>query len=143
MLAGILAALCLVFSWRAYARCRSIHAGAAATDVADDELEQRLLDQELNLELNLASRTVKTLGRAALFGGTGLALWSYATGEFSVRPVPAAASFACGLLGWGGCKELERRVGSLAESWRIRANERARRTRRIQGVDQPKRSGVA
>jgi hypothetical protein len=142
LLAGILAALCLVVAWRAYARCRSIERGASAAEIADDELEQRLADKELNLELNLAGRTVKALGRASLFGGTGLAIWFYATGSFATQPELAFGSFSFGLVGWGGCRELQRRIGSLAESWREQVKRRRAAGWR-QGVDQPKRSGVA
>lgn len=137
MLAGILAALCLLFSWRAFRRCRDIHGGALQAELASDPLEQRLAERELNLELNLAGRVVTALGRASLFGGTGLAIWSYATGAFATEPRTTFAAFAFGLVGWGGCREFQRKIGSLADSWRAEANRRHRR----QGVDQPERTG--
>lgn len=137
MLAGILAALCLWFSWRAFRRCRLIHGGALQAELVDDPLELRLAERELNLELNLAGRTVKALGRSSLFAGTGLAIWFYATGTFTKQPLLAFGSFAFGLLGWGGCREFYRRIGSLADSWRARTN----RERRRQGVDQAGTTG--
>lgn len=141
MLAGILSALCLWFAFRAYQRCRAIasRSGALLGSDEEDPLEARLAERELNLELNLAGRTVKALGRAALFGGTGLAIWFVATGALSSEPRLPYQAFALGLLGWGGCRELQRRIGSLADSWRSATNQRRRR----QGVDQPKRTGVA
>ena len=135
MLAGILSALCLWFSWRAFRRCRAIHGGIVEDE--PDLLERRLAEAELNLELNLARRNVQALGRAALFGGAGLAFWAVATGQLVTRPVAMWGSFALGLIGWGGCRELQRRIGSLAESWRATTNRRRRR----QGVDQPERTG--
>ncbi|RYZ03874.1 MAG: hypothetical protein EOO73_25975 [Myxococcales bacterium] len=141
MLAGILSALCLWFAWSAYQRCRKIHRGAGeASGEGEDPLEQRLAERELNLELNLASRTVQALGRAALFGGTGLAIWFVATGTLRSDPRQVYQAFAFGLVGWGGCRELQRRIGSLADAWRTTTNDRRRRR---QGVDQPKRTGVA
>ncbi|HVY27665.1 MAG TPA: hypothetical protein VHB79_14020 [Polyangiaceae bacterium] len=137
MLAGILAALCLWFSWRALRRCRAIHGGTLQAELEDDPLELRLAERELNLELNLAGRIVKGLGRTSLFGGTGLAIWSYATGAFATQPVLTFASFALGLAGWGGCREFHRRIGSLADSWRSETNRRRRR----QGVDQSAATG--
>jgi hypothetical protein len=131
VLAGILAALCLWFSWRALLRCRAIHSGALAPELESDPLELRLAERELNLELNLAGRKVKTLGRVSLFGGTGLALWFYATGVLVAQPLVAFGAFAFGLIGWGGCREFHRRIGSLADSWRETTNKRRRR----QGVD--------
>jgi hypothetical protein len=141
LLAGILSALCLWFSWREYQRCSKIQAGArlAQEDADADPLEARLTERELNLELNLAGRTVKALGRASLFGGTGLAIWFIATGAFAANPRLTYLSFGFGLVGWGGCRELQRRIGSLAEAWRSVVNHRRRR----QGVDPSKRSGVA
>lgn len=142
MLAGILSALCLWFAWSAYRRCRSIQSGAvsAAGSEGDDPLEARLAERELNLELNLATRTVQALGRACLFGGTGLAIWFVSTGALRTEPQLAYQAFAFGLVGWGGCREFQRRIGSLADAWRASVNGAARRR---QGVDPPKRTGVA
>jgi hypothetical protein len=137
LLAGVLSALCLWFAWRAFRRCREIEASVRATD--PDPLEQRLAEAELNLELNLAQRNVKALGRAALFGGAGLAFWAVATGQLVTHPIAMWRSFGLGLVGWGGCRELYRRIGSLAESWRSAAN--AKRRRRRQGVDPSERTG--
>jgi hypothetical protein len=139
LLAALLSALCLWFSFRAYRRCAAIQSGAMVLhDAAQEEpLEQRLAERELNLELNLATRTVKALGRASLFAGTGLAIWFVANGSFRSEPRFAYQSFAFGLVGWGGCREFQRRIGSLADAWRSAMN----RKRRRQGVDQPKRVG--
>jgi hypothetical protein len=137
VVAGILAALCLWFSWRALRRCRAIHGGALQPELLDDPLELRLAERELNLELNSAGRIVMGLGRTSLFGGTGLAIWSYATGAFATQPLLTFASFAFGLAGWGGCREFHRRIGSLADSWRSEINRRRRR----QGVDQSAATG--
>jgi hypothetical protein len=141
LLAGILSGLCLWFAWRAYQRCSKIHRGALSLTRAEpeDPLEERLAERELNLELNLAGRTVKALGRASLFGGTGLAIWFVATGALTSESRVAYQSFAFGLVGWGGCGEFQRRIGSLADAWRAAINLRRQR----QGVDPPKRSGVA
>jgi hypothetical protein len=135
LLAGILSAFCFWFSWRAFRRCRAIHGGMIQVEA--DPLERRLAEAELNLELNLARRNVQALGRAALFGGAGLAFWAVATGQLVTRPIAMWGSFALGLLGWGGCRELHRRIGSLAESWRDTTN----RQRRRQGVDPSERTG--
>ena len=103
-------------------------------------MERRLAEAELNLELNLARRNVQALGRAALFGGAGLAFWAVATGQLVTRPIAMWGSFALGLAGWGGCRELHRRIGSLAESWRAATNASNRRRQR-QGVDPSERTG--
>lgn len=137
MLAAGLSASCLWLAWRAFRRASTIHSGALEAETpADQALELRLAEKELNLELSLAARRVRVWGRVALFGGTGLAILAIANGTFRAEPGAAYASFAWGLIGWGGCRELERRVGSLAESWRSARNLRRRR----QGVDQPKRT---
>ena len=96
-----------------------------------------MAEAELNLELKLARRNVQALGRAALFGGAGLAFWAVATGQLVARPLAMWGSFGLGVVGWGGCRELQRRIGSLAESWRHTTNRRRRR----QGVDPSERTG--
>jgi hypothetical protein len=137
LLAGILSALCLWFAFRAYRRCRAIHAGLVGSEAEADPLEERLAERELNLQLNLARRNVQALGRAALFGGTGLAFWGLAGGELSAHPMALFRSFGLGLVGWGGCRHLHYRIGSLADSWRASIN----RKRRLQGVDPSERTG--
>ena len=102
-----------------------------------DPLEARLAERELNLELNLARRNVQALGRAALFGGTGLAFWGLASGELLTHPMALYRSLGLGLVGWGGCRQLRHRIGSLADSWRASTN----RKRRLQGVDPSERTG--
>jgi hypothetical protein len=122
--AGALSALCLWFSWRALARCRAIEQGTAgdAVSPSEDELERELLARERSLQLGLAKRNVQALGRAALFGGTGLSFLAFTGGgEYHLRAlVPAGLSFAVGMFGWAGCAEIHRRVGSLADAWRGR-----------------------
>ena len=135
MLAGIWSALCLWFAWRAYWRCRAIHGGLLIAD--PDPLEESLAERELNLELNLARRNVQALGRAALFGGTGLAFWGLASGELVTHPMALYRSFGLGVVGWGGCRHLRQQIGSLADSWRASIN----RKRRLQGVDPSERTG--
>lgn len=110
-------------------------------EAVGDALEQRLAERELNLQLNLAGRMVTALGRASLFAGTGLAIWFYATGSFATDPKQAFASFACGLIGWGGCREIQRKIGSLADSWRAHTNSKMNQRARRQGVDQSERTG--
>ena len=102
-----------------------------------DPVEAGLLERELNLELNLARRNVQALGRAALFGGTGLAFWGLASGELLAHPLGLWRSFGLGLVGWGGCRQLRQQIGSLADSWRAATN----RKRRLQGVDQSRSTG--
>jgi hypothetical protein len=135
VLAGILSAICLWFAWRAFRRCREIEASGPVVEA--DPVEARLAEQDLNLELNLSLRNVKALGRTALFGGAGVAFWVVATGQLQASPLALWGSFGLGLLGWAGCSEIHRRIGSLAESWRAATN----RKRRRQGVDPSERTG--
>jgi len=142
--AGVLSALCSWFSWRLFRRCQAIQSGPESLAPASqvDELEDELLARERNLELGLAKRNVQALRRASLFGGSGLAFWALAggrggAGEYDL--VAAGQAFAAGLVGWAACGELQRRVGSLADSWRQATNAKSRRRR--QGVDQPERTG--
>jgi hypothetical protein len=131
--AGVLSALCLWFSWRAFRRCHAIESSVEGSE--SDVLEQSLLERERNIELNLAERNVRALGRVALFGGTGLGIAALTGGhEYDFL---AGAAFGLGLFGWAGCGELRRRIGSLADSWRTATNRRRRR----QGVDQSERTG--
>ncbi len=109
-------------------------------ELESEPLEQRLAEAELNLELNLARRNVQALGRVALFGGAGVAFWAVATGQLVTHPITIWGSFALGLVGWVGCRELHRRIGYLAESWRASTNA-TNRSRRLQGVDQSERTG--
>jgi hypothetical protein len=135
LLAGVLSALCLWFAWRAFRRCREIEARGRVVEA--DPVEARLAEEDLNLELNLAFRNVKALGRVALSGGAGAAFWVVASGQLVASPIALWGSLGLGVLGWGGCRELQRRIGSAAESWRAATN----RKRRRQGVDQPERTG--
>jgi hypothetical protein len=142
--AGVLSALCIWFSWRALRRCQAIEAGSdsAARESQPDELEDQLLVRERNLELSLAARNVQALRRAALFGGSGLAFWALSAGGAGGREydlVQAGEAFAAGFVGWAGCGELQRRIGSAADAWRRATNAKSRKRR--QGVDQSERTG--
>jgi hypothetical protein len=133
--AGLLSGLCLWSSWRVFRRGRQIVAGVADDSALDDDpLEKSLLERELNLELNLGLRRAQAFGRAALFGGTGLAFGALTGGRG--YDLVAGGAFALGLLGWAGCGELQRRIGSMAGTWRAETNRRRRR----QGVDQSGRT---
>ena len=136
--AAVSSALCLWFSWRALARCLAIEHGASKLEESD-ELERDLLARERNLQLGLAKRNARALGRAALFGGTGLSFLALTGGgEYDLlHLLPAFLAFGAGMLGWAGCGEIHRRIGSSADAWRLQNNRRARR----QGVDQSERTG--
>jgi hypothetical protein len=109
VLASVLVALSLAYSFRVLVRCREL---SRATAHEDEELEQRLAEKELDLQLELGRRLVRALARATLFGGTGLAVWEL-TGGSSHYP-QAGVAFILGFVGWAGNSEVERRVGSLA-----------------------------
>ena len=76
VLAGALVALSLAYCVRVLQRCRGL-SGAAHTeeDEEGDELEVRLAQRALALELGLGRRSVRALGRATLFAGTRVARW--------------------------------------------------------------------
>jgi hypothetical protein len=118
VLAGALSAVAVGFAWRALERCRELTgvAGRAqqleALEESGDELELRLAEREARLMLGLALRNVLGLGRAALFGGTGCAVWELTSG--SSHYLYAGGAFGLGFLGWAGCGEAHRRLGSLA-----------------------------
>jgi hypothetical protein len=99
--------------------------------VEEDPLERRLLDKELRLVLGLGRRSVRALGRASLFAGTGLGVWALTGG--SAHYFEAGVAFGLGLLSWAVCGEAERRIGSLADA--------LRKTSDRLGVDQSKRTG--
>jgi hypothetical protein len=132
VLGAVLLALgCVGVAWRALRRCASI-----PDDELDpsDGLELQILQRERNLHLNLAGRNVQVLGRVALFGGTGLGIATLTGGR--QYDMAAGAAFFSGVLGWTICAEFRRRIGSLAESWRVATN----RKRRRQGVDPSERT---
>ena len=145
--AGTWSALCIGFAWRAYRRCRRIAAdsGALSGNATDsnaseqDELERELLVRELNNELNLGKRTVKVLAQAALTGGLALGFLAL-TGGHTHQP-EALQAFGLGAVGGAIGLAMYRDAGSLADSWRARVNSAANRKRRLQGVDQPRRTG--
>ena len=121
-LALALAALSIAVSIRALLRARQ----AASSSVDDDPFEQRLAVKERRLVVGLARRSASAMGRASLFGGTGLGVWALTGG--STHYPQAGSAFGLGLVGWAVCGELQRRIGSLADS----VSKRGRR----QGVDQ-------
>jgi len=96
---------------RVLQRCRRL---SRATPAEEDELEQRLAKRALALELGLGRRTVRALGRATLFGGTGFAVWELTDG--GSHYLPAGVAFLLGFVGWAGAGEVERRIGLVAES---------------------------
>jgi hypothetical protein len=130
LLACVLAVSSLSYAFRTLVSCGRASRSLASL-VEDDPLEQRLAEKELRLLIGLGRRSVLALGRASLFGGTGLGVWALTGG--SAHYLEAAASFGLGLLSWAGCGEAQRRIGSLAD--------RPRSAGRRQGVDQPERTG--
>ena len=122
-----LVAVCVVAATRALR-----HARQAGTSLAEnDPLEQRLAIKERRLVAGLARRNALTMGRASLFGGTGLGVWELTGG--SAHYPQAGLAFGLGLIGWAVCGELYRRIGSVADS--------VSKSSRRQGVDQSERTG--
>lgn len=137
LLAAALSLWSLWFSLRAYSRCRRLtkELEGSVQANAEDELEMRLAERGQRLELGLAARSVSAVGRAALFGGTGAAVWELTGG--ASHYLQAGVAFGVGLVGWMGSGELSRRVGSLAG-----ATQGARRRRVTdRGVDRPSGTG--
>ena len=130
LLAGLLAVCSIAYALKTLASCRRA-ARALAALIEDDPLEQRLADKELRLVIGLGKRSVLALGRASLFGGTGLGVWALTGG--SAHYLEAGASFGLGLLSWAACGEAQRRIGSVADGLRKYSSR--------QGVDQSKRTG--
>lgn len=129
LLAGVLVALSLAYCWRILQRCRGL---SRATLVDEDELELRLAEKELVLQLGLSRRAVRALARATLFAGTGCAVWELTGG--SSHYSTAGGAFVLGFVGWAGAGEVERRIGSLAD-----ARGKQRKTLNQQG-DKPFRT---
>ena len=120
-----------VVSQRRYAKMVNKAVGAPE----EDELERKLAERLLRLEHGLARRSVLVLGRAALFGGTGSAVWELTGG--SAHYLDAAIAFGIGLVGWMSTGEVYRRIGLLADmDGALAASRRAR-----QGVDQSSGTG--
>ncbi len=130
LLAALLAVCCIAYALTTLASCTR-RVEALSTVVDDDPLEQRLADKERRLVLGLGKRSVLALGRASLFGGTGLGVWALTGG--SAHYLDAGGSFGLGLISWAVCGEAQRRIGSLAD--------RLRKSPSRQGVDQSKRTG--
>lgn len=130
LLASMLAACAVAYALSTLARCR--RAARALGELYDeDPFEQRLAERELRLTIGLGRRSVLALGRASLFGGTGLGVWALTGG--SAYYLDAGLSFALGFVSWTACGEAQRRIGSLADG--------ARKPASRQGVDQSKRTG--
>jgi hypothetical protein len=125
VLAGALVALSLAYCLRVLQRCREL---SRATLTEEDELELRLAERALTLELGLGRRTVRALGRATLFAGTGFAVWELTSG--SSHYLPAGVAFILGFVGWAGAGEVERRIGSLADARSHASKAKASRTER-------------
>jgi hypothetical protein len=110
LLAGLLSLFVVSYALRALSRCKRQLALAFSES---DVLELKLAEREQKLELGLARRNVEALGRAALFGGTGCAVWELTGG--SAHYLSAGVAFGIGVIGWMACSELHRRIGSLAD----------------------------
>lgn len=106
-----LATLCLVASFRRLLHLRQL--SRAAREPEPDDLERRLQAREKALFLTLSRRNVRAFSRVALAGGTGFGVWEL-TGGAAQLPF-AVAAFVAGAAGWGGCQEVFRRIGSLAD----------------------------
>ena len=130
VLASLLALSSLTYAFRTLLSCGRAWRSLSSL-VQDDPLERRLAEKELRLLIGLGRRSVLALGRASLFGGTGLGVWALTGG--SAHYLEAAASFALGLVSWAGCGEAQRRIGSLADGLRP--------SKRRQGVDPSERTG--
>jgi hypothetical protein len=109
-----LSALCLAAS---LSRLRGV-ARLAAEAPDNDELERRLQAKESALFVSLSRRNVRAFSRVALAGGTGFGVFEL-TGGGSQLPW-AVSCFVAGVVGWGGCQEVWRRLGSKAGSQRKR-----------------------
>jgi hypothetical protein len=113
LLAGLLVLFAVSYSGLALWRCRRQQDDVGVADEVD-ELELKLAERRSQLERRLARRNVEAFGRAALFGGTGCAVWELTGG--SAHYLQAGVAFGLGLIGWMGCGELHRRIGALASS---------------------------
>lgn len=108
LLAGAASALSLAYSIHVFRRCARL---GREGELEHDELERRLSEKALALELGLGRRSLRALARATLFAGTGLAVWELTGG--SARYLQAGGCFLLGFVGWAAVGEVERRFGSL------------------------------
>lgn len=116
MLTPLLAALLGVLSFSYCLRTlRDVYARRRLPPEVD-AMELGLMQREIALKLALSLRSVQALSRANLFAGTGLAVWALTGG--SAHHLEAGLAFGLGLLGWGACGEVARRVGHVAKSHR-------------------------
>jgi hypothetical protein len=129
LLAGLLAVCAVAYAFKTLASCRRASRSLAML-AEEDPLEQRLADRELRLVIGLGKRSVLALGRASLFGGTGLGVWALTGG--SAHYLDAGLSFGLGFISWAACGEAHRRIGSLADNLRKSPSR--------QGVDPSKRT---
>ena len=114
LVACAVSALSVAYCFRVLQRCKAL-SRVALTE--QDPLELELAQKALSLQLALGLRSVRTLARATLFSGTGLAVWELTGG--SAHYPQAAVCFVLGFAGWAGCAEVERRVGPLAGGRRV------------------------
>lgn len=108
LLAGAASALSFAYAVHVFRRCARLGREGQGEQ---DELERRLSDKALALELGLGRRSLRALARATLFTGTGLAVWELTGG--STRYAPAGVCFVLGFVGWAAVGEVERRFGAL------------------------------
>ncbi len=113
LLAALLGVLSLLYCLRTL---RDVHARQRLPPEVD-AVELGLLKREVALKLALSLRSVQALTRANLFAGTGLAVWALTGG--SAHHLEAGLAFGLGLLGWGACGEVARRVGRVAKPRRL------------------------
>ena len=72
LVACAVSALSVAYCFRVLQRCKAL-SRVALTE--QDPLELELAQKALSLQLALGLRSVRTLARATLFSGTGLAVW--------------------------------------------------------------------
>ena len=121
LLAVLLAVGSVAFALRTLAACRRA-ASALEKPTEDDPFERRLAEKDLRLQIGLGKRSALALGRASLFGGTGLGVWGLTGG--SAHYLDAGVAFGLGMVSWAVCGEAQRRIGSLADGLRKSASHK-------------------